>query len=181
MDRSCALEERSGSCPLDEQQVRPATGQRASNVRCRAYTLAEVMVGVSLMGILFVALYGGMSSSFAITQVARENLRGTQIMMERMEGIRLYNWNQLAYSNWIPSTFTNYYYPITGPGESPGIMYTGTMTVTPNPVLNPTATYASNMCAVTVTVSWVSANVPRNRSLTTYVSKNGVQNYVYNN
>src|SRR5512145_1777779 len=99
----------------------------SARARQLAYTLAEVAVTSALMGVLFVALYGGMSSGFAITQVSRENLRATQILLERMEGIRLFNWNQLVYSNWVPSVFTNYYYPITDPGESPGIMYVGSM------------------------------------------------------
>jgi hypothetical protein len=145
-----------------------------------AYSMAEVMVGVSLMGILFVSLYGGMSSGFAVTQVARENLRATQIMLERMEGVRLYNWNQLVYSNWVPSTFTNWYYPLTQSGESPGIMYVGRMTVN-GASLSPSSSYSTNMRAVTMTINWVSANVPRSRQMTTYVSRNGVQNYVYNN
>ena len=146
-----------------------------------AFTLVEVMVSVALLALLFVSLYGGMSSGFALTQVARENLRSTQILVERMEGIRLYNWNQLVYSNWIPATFTAFYYPMTNSGESPGIMYSGTMTVTTNPTLNPPTTYGANMAAVTVKVDWVSAGVPRSRTMTTYVSRNGVQNYVYNN
>jgi hypothetical protein len=145
-----------------------------------AYTIAEVMVGVSLMGILFVSLYGGISSGFAVTQVARENLRATQIMLERMEGVRLYNWNQLVYSNWIPASFTNWYYPLTNSGESPGIMYVGRMTVG-NANLSPSSSYTTNMRAVTVSIDWVSAKVPRSRTMTTYVSRSGVQNYVYNN
>lgn len=149
-----------------------------TKVRQFAYSLAEVMVGVSLMGILFVSLYGGMSSGFALTQVSRENLRATQILLERVEGVRLYNWNQLAYSNWIPSSFTNYYYPITEPGESPGIMYVGRMEVKPA-AMNPSATYSSKVREIEVTVDWVSAGVPRNRKMSTYVSRNGVQNYVY--
>jgi hypothetical protein len=132
------------------------------------------------MGILFVSLYGGMSSGFAVTQVARENLRATQIMLERMEGVRLYNWNQLVYSNWVPATFTNWYYPLTNSGESPGIMYVGQMTVN-DANLSPSSSYSTNMRAVTVTVNWVSASVPRSRQMTTYVSRSGVQNYVYNN
>ncbi len=148
--------------------------------RVLAFTLVEVVVAAGILGIMFVSLYGGMSSGFAITQVSRENLRGTQILLERMEGVRLYNWDQLCYSNWIPSTFTNYYYPLTSPGESPGIMYVGTMTVTP-PALVPAATYSNNMRLVVVTVNWVSAGVPRSRSMSTYVARDGMQNYVYNN
>ncbi len=143
-----------------------------------AYSMAEAMVGVSLMGILFVSLYGGMASGFAVTQVARENLRATQILLERVEGIRLYNWNQLVYSNWVPSTFTNFYYPLTNANESPGIMYVGTMSIQPA-TLSPSATYADNMREITVTVNWTSAGVPRTRSMKTFVAKNGVQNYVY--
>ncbi len=155
-------------------------GQRR---RCIAYTVVELVVAVALLGIMFVSLFGGMSSGFAITQVARENLRATQILLERMEGIRLFTWEELCYSNWIPANFTGYYYPLgnTNAGESLGLVYTGTMTVTPNPVMNPPASYSTNMAAVVATINWVSANVPRTRTMVTYVARNGIQNYVYNN
>src|SRR6266508_4273052 len=58
-----------------------------------AFAIAEVLVSVALMAIVFVSLYLGMSSGFAVTKLSRENLRATQIMLERLEGIRLYNWN----------------------------------------------------------------------------------------
>ena len=145
-----------------------------------AYTLCEAVVAVALMAILFLALYAGMSSGFAITQVSRENLRATQILVERAEGIRLFNWNQLMYSNWLPAHFTNWYYPLTNAGESPGTMYVGEMRVIPNPTLNPPVPYSAQMAAVTTTVSWVSGGIPRTRTLTTYVARNGIQNYVYN-
>src|SRR5262245_63259835 len=118
-----------------------------------AYTLIEVLVGVALTGIMFVSLYGGMSSGFAITQLARENLRGTQIMLERMEGIPLYNWNQLIYSNMIPKNFTNYYYPMASNNASKGIAYVGTMVISPA-ALSPSASYADAMRSVTVTIAW---------------------------
>ena len=98
--------------------------RRGPRVRPLAYTLAEVIVCVALVAILFVSLYGGMTSGFAVTQSSRENLRATQIMLEYMEGIRLYNWDQLTASNWIPGNFTNYYYPLAVPGESRGISMT---------------------------------------------------------
>ncbi len=160
-------------------KIRPGI-QARSRLSEIAYTLAEVTIATAILGVLIVSLYGGMSSGFALTQVSRENLRATQILVERMEGIRLYNWNQLMYSNWIPARFTNWYYPLTNAGEAPGIMYVGRMTVTPNPTLNPAVTYATNLCSVTATVNWTSVGVPRSRSLTTYVARNGIQNYVYN-
>jgi len=144
------------------------------------YAMIEVIMGVALTGFMFVSLYGGISSSFAVTQLARENLRGTQIMLERMEGIRLYNWDQLCYSNMIPAIFTNYYYPLATNGQSKGIVYSGNMIVT-NSSLSPWASYGDKMRTITVSISWTNSNIPRSRSISTLVSKNGVQNYVYNN
>ncbi len=144
-----------------------------------AFTLPEVLVGVAIVAVMFVTLYGGMTSGFAITQLARENLRGTQIMLERMEGVRLYNWNQLVYSNMIPQYFTNYYYPLASNGQSEGIPYFGTMTIS-NSALNPTATYSTNMRLITVSVLWTNGVMPRTRSMQTLVAQNGIQNYVYN-
>ena len=162
----------------------PRSARRAK----MAFTLVEVCMSVAILAVMLVSLYGGMSSSFAITQAARENLRGTQIMLERMEGIRLYNWNQLVYSNMIPTSFTNYYYPLAAAGESKGITYRGTMVIT-NATLNPSATYSSaDMRAITVTVFWtnyygnkMTNKLVRSRSMTTYTARNGVQNYVFNN
>ena len=153
---------------------------RVSIRRQAAYAMVEVLMGVAIMGVMFVSLYGGMSSGFAVTQLARENLRGTQIMLERMEGIRLYNWNQLVFSNMIPRTFTNYYYPLASNGESKGIVYYGTMIIT-NVGLNPSATYSDQVRTITVSINWTNSKVPRTRSMSTIVARNGIQNYVYSN
>lgn len=144
-----------------------------------AFTLVEVMIAVAILGIMFVALYGGMSSGFAVTQLARENLRATQIMLERMEGIRLYNWEQVVYSNMVPATFVSYYYPLAGNGESMGMPYYGTVIVTNAAVSD--ATYGDQMRLVTVQLRWTNANMPRFRTMSTYISRPGIQNYVYYN
>jgi Tfp pilus assembly protein PilV len=162
----------------------PANPQRHTRGRS-AFALAEVLVAVALMSVAFVSLYLGISTSFAITQVSRENLRATQIMLERMEGIRLYNWNQLVYSNMIPSNFVAYYYPAGKLGESKGIAYGGTINIGAAN-LNPSASYSDRMRAITVTVSWTNSNggnqkIVRQRSMTTYTARDGVQNYVINN
>ena len=146
--------------------------------------MVEIIVSVALLAIVLTSLYAGMTMSFAITQAARQNLRATQIMVERMEGIRLYNWNQLVYSNMVPATFTNYYYPLATENESKGITYYGEMWIT-NAVLSPSATYSTNMRAIVVTVSWTNYNghqgIPNSRTMTTYASDTGIQNYVYSN
>ena len=149
-----------------------------------AFALTEVLVAVALMAIVFISLYAGMASGFAVTKLTRESLRATQIMLERMEGIRLYNWNQLCYSNMIPPTFTAYYYPPISNLLGQGITYQGTITIAA-PNLNPSATYADRMRAITVTVYWTNGSGPskivHRRSMTTYSARDGVQNYVYSN
>ena len=141
-------------------------------------------MGAMLVVITFVSLYAGISSGFAVTKAARENLRATQIMLERMEGIRLYNWEQLVYSNWIPTSFTNYYYPLTNAGESRGIPYVGKFTIT-NATFSPAATYANNMRLISVQVWWTNSlgsnQVVRTRKMETLVGRIGLQSYIYNN
>src|SRR5205823_1561848 len=95
----------------------------------KAYTLAETMVAVAVIGIMFVALYGGISSGFRVMQLTRENLRATQILVERMEVIRLYRWDQLTNSGYIPQNFVDYYYPAGAAQGAGGITYTGTLSI----------------------------------------------------
>jgi hypothetical protein len=47
--------------------------------------------------------------------------------------------------------------------------------------MTPATTYSANMRLITVTLNWTNGNVRRTRSMSTYVSKNGVQNYVFYN
>src|SRR5258708_23546451 len=141
-------------------------------------TLAEVSVSVAIVGVMFVSLYACMTSGFAYTLLARENLRGTQIILERMEGIRLFNWNQIVYSNMVPDTFTSYYYPMNTNSQSQGATYYGTMAVT-RTNMTPSATYADSMRMVTVSVTWTNTAIQRTRTMTTFISKTSIQNYVY--
>ena len=150
-------------------------------LRQSAFTLAEVMVAVGVLGVSFVSLYAGMSTGFALTQVSRENLRATQIMVEKMEGIRLFNWNQIVASNMVPSQFTASYYPDIGESQPYGVSYSGTIVITNLASIGatPARTYDSNLRVVKVRVQWTSGDVPRTRQMSTIVGKDGVQNYVY--
>jgi|ERR1044071_3891077 prepilin-type N-terminal cleavage/methylation domain-containing protein len=152
-----------------------------------AFAMIEVIVGVAIMGVALVSLYAGMSASTSVTKTSRENLRATQIMLERMEGIRLYNWNQLTSSNWVPTNITTSYYPFAAPGQSTGITYRVFTSVT-TPTMNPPVTYGDQMRAITITVFWtnyfgknMTNKLVRSRSMTSYISRSGIQNYVYYN
>ena len=149
-----------------------------SNRGTIAYSIIEILVGAAVFGLGLVSLLSGIASAFSFTQLAREDLRATQIMLERMETIRLYNWDQINGSNGfvIPTIFTNAYYP-PGLSTSSGIYYTGQVSILPAN-LDP-ASYTDAMRSVKVSLQWKSGNVLRVRSMSTLVGSNGIQNYVY--
>jgi Tfp pilus assembly protein PilV len=138
-----------------------------------AFGLTESMIGVVVIGVVFTALYAGMTTGFQAVRSARENLRATQILLEKFESLRLYNWEQItSTNNYIPSNFTNHY--VLNPTTA-GTVYTGRVSIGPVPL---TEAYAEDMRQVTVSVEWTSGNTPRSRSFTSYVAKYGLQHYI---
>ncbi len=147
-----------------------------------SFTLVEIAIASALVLILFVGIYLTITQAFAITRASREDLRATQILLERMEGIRLYNWYQLTDSNWIPRQFQEYYYPVTNLGPPPGIVYYGEFIVTNAPFVT---SYADEVRLVIVRLWWTNwvggAPVVKMREMRTLVAKKGLQNYIYYN
>src|ERR1041385_6981427 len=129
------------------------------------YTLAEVLIAVAIVALLFVSLYSGIAFCFKVTRSERENLRATQVMLRRMEGIRLFNWNQISDTNLNPLVFYESYIP--GVAGS-GVTYTGRTDVTTMVALDPPASYSTNMKRITVTVSWSSDAVLHTRTASTF-------------
>ena len=140
----------------------------------RAYSLVEVLVAVVVLGIMFVSLYSGISAGFAVTQLARENLRATQILQEKMETIRLYTWDQINTPGFMPTNFVESFYAA-GTNTS-SMSYTGTVWVTKAPSTN---SYSNELKLVNIKLDWVSVDVLRTRQMQTYVTRNGLQNYIY--
>ena len=146
--------------------------RRVSVRRSRAFTLAETVMAMAVIGIVVLTLYTAITSGFFSIRLARENLRATQIILEKMEVIRLLTWDQLQ-AGILPSSFTNLYNPA-DPQEK--VKYHGAITVgTINPA---TRNYHPDMRTVTVTLKWTSAGLSRQRTLSTYVARYGIQNYV---
>ena len=146
--------------------------------RGHAFTLAEVIIATAIVAITFVALYAGIYFSFNVTRFERENLRATQILLERTEALRLLNLEQVQSPVVNPPIFYERYYPgAAGVGVANGIIYTGRVTVAQANL--GLSTYATNVLKVTVSVQWTSGNIPRLRSMSTFVAAQGLQNYVW--
>lgn len=136
--------------------------------------MVEVLVSVSIVGVTFVALYTALSSGFGFVQLARENLRGTQILQEKMETLRLYTWDQINTAGFIPGTFTDNFFATTN--GNGGLVYTGAVSIASAPV---TETYSNDLKLVTVQVRWKSGKVLRTREMKTFIGRNGLQTYIY--
>ena len=131
----------------------------------------------AVMATMLVALYGGFTFAFAQMRLARENLRATQILQEKMEVARLYSWDEVNQPGFIPTTFSESYYTgILTNTQMGNFNYSGTVVVTNAPI---TESYAGDLRMIQIQVSWKSGNVTRKRQMTTFVSQYGLQKYVY--
>lgn len=144
--------------------------------RCIAFTLVEVMISVGLIGIVFTSFYAALSSGLAAVGVARENLRATQILTEKMEEFRTFSWTELNGGN-IPTTFNAYFYPTNSNNSvGGGVIYTGVVTIAGSAI---SESYSNDLRKVTVNLTWSSGSIQRQRTMQTLVSQNGTRNYVY--
>lgn len=140
-------------------------------------TLVDVLMATAILGIMAGGVFGSFRYGFFTLQLVRENQRATQILLEKVETIRLYNWEQIQpTNNFIPATFTDVYDPQSATTSGRGTTYTGTVNVAPSSL---SSSYAANLRELTVTLSWTTRNIPHTRSLKTYIAKDGIQNYVY--
>ena len=138
-------------------------------------TLVDVILAIALLGVMAGGVLGCFRYGLFVMQLARENQRATQIALAKVETIRIYNWSQVTNGTFIPTAFTDVYDP-TGPTNGRGAIYTGTLCITNFPL---NTSCAANMRQLTVTLNWTTRNVSHTRSVSTYIAKDGMQNYVY--
>src|SRR5262245_60113042 len=94
----------------------------------RAFTLVEVTVSLAIVGIVVLAIYGGLSAGITSIRMARENLRATQILLDKTESLRLYTWEQLNAPGFVPKNFI-VPYDSTVTNTNSGVLYYGTITI----------------------------------------------------
>ena len=143
--------------------------------KAKAFTIVEVLISVVIVGISAAGLMGCFRFAWFAVRMARENQRATQIILERAEAIRCYNWNNLTN---VPAVSTDYYNRTTS--EKP--VYTVQTTLVPWTVTPPSGAavnYGAKMQTMTISCTWTSGPVVRTRSYSTYVAQDGIQNYVY--
>ena len=174
--RICQGKSRSGNA----QAPVPAGSQVRSRPRVSsAFALVEALIAMIIVSLVAVALYAGITSCFFSIRLARENLRATQIMIEKMEIIRLLTWDQLNSGNIMPTQFTATY-ASSGTNTTNGLVYKGKITIAPVTTSDLAVDYRADLRMVTVELSWKTGNLDRSRKVISYVSRYGLQNYVFN-
>ena len=130
-----------------------------------------------IIGLTVTALYAGISWGFTTVRLAREDLRATQIMVEKMEAIRLYNWDQITSPTFILKNFTVPYDTSVPSGpQTKGLVYQGKLTISQ---FTDALSYADDLRLVTLELKWNSGNLQRRREISTYVCRTGIANYLY--
>ena len=135
--------------------------------------MIEVVFAMAIVGILVVALYGAIAASTSWVRLCQENETVTQIMSEKLETIRLYNWDQINSNGFVQTSFTVGIDPLQV-NSTP--YYTGTVVIAQQPVAE---SYKTSLAKVTVNVAWQSGSRSQSRSMNTFVAKYGLQTYIY--
>jgi type II secretory pathway pseudopilin PulG len=138
------------------------------------FSLTEVTVGLGIIGTCVAALFSGFTTGFFTIKMSRENLRATQILLQKAEAIRLQSWDQITNPTNIPTAFIDRYDP--NSVNSPGVIYNGTIIITNCPI---SSSYSNSLRMVTISVNWQTGALDRSRTYTTYVARNGLQVYIY--
>jgi len=135
-----------------------------------AFTLVELMVGAGILALTMVALYGAFSFGFSTIKLSREDVRADQILVQKLETLRVYNWTNII-NNYITTNFTEWF------SANGGVSYDGAVNIAPFIPSGANESYRDSLRQVTVSVGWISGGVPRVRTMTTLVSQYGIQNY----
>lgn len=151
------------------RRLNPFAGKGSG--RKAAFTLVEVLVSVGIIGVLVMALYAALTSSVAMVRSCQQNERVTQILSDKMDTVRLYNWDQIT-NRFVLTNFVLGIDPIDANSRP---YYTGRIAIAYAPI---TETYRTNLMHVTVTVDWMAGARLQSRSMSTYVAKYGLQSYI---
>lgn len=149
---------------------------KAATKGIQAFTLVEVVVSILIVTIGAAGLMSCFGYSFKAIQRVRENQRATQIILEKAETLRLYSWDQIRTSGFIPASFTATYDGDAVTSNYSGTIYQGTVSIGDFPYHT---SYKAHMKQLDLTLTWTAQGITRNRSLTTFIAKDGIQNYVY--
>lgn len=106
-------------------------------------------------------------------------MRATQIMLKKLETIRLCSWDEL--SN-FPTSFEETFDTTPLSNGAPSLIYCGTVAFSPADAVGETS-YRTNMLLVTVSLAWTNSNgktpIVHEQQMQTQIARYGSQNYAW--
>jgi len=152
---------------------------RKHAARSGGFSIIEAIVAMGVVGIVIVSLYAALTMGFRGVEMGREDVRATQIMVRKMDQLGRSSWSQITNSSCIPTTFYEPFNPESAtPTNSGPLIYTGTVTL--SAFGDGSVSYSNDMRQVTIQLDWTSqSGMARTRSLTTFLARYGLQNYVF--
>jgi hypothetical protein len=133
------------------------------------------MVGFLILGVTVAALCGGFSFGFNTIKLSQEDVRADQILVQKLESLRVYSWTDVVKPGFIATNFTAYY---SNSNAVRGITYSGTMSISPFvPSASSPEAYSNTLKQVTATVTWFSGGLSHTRTMMTLFSTNGISTF----
>ena len=129
-------------------------------------SLVDVMVGVTILGLVFATSFAATGQGLSIIESARDHTRAAQILQSEVERIRTLNWSALEA---LPSTGA----------FSPGAEFSDKYANRYH-CARDIGDRRTNQKLLNVTVSWTAQDgILRNRSYFTYITKEGINDFYY--
>ena len=133
------------------------------------------MVGFLILGVTVAALCGGFSFGFNTIKLSQEDVRADQILVQKLESLRVYYWSNIVNPNFIATNFTAYY---STSNAAHGVTYNGTMRISPFvPSASSPEGYSNTLKQITATVTWFSGGLSHTRTMMTLFSTNGISTF----
>ena len=164
----------SGETTTPARASRPETG----------YTLTKVLVGAATLGVVVGSLCVPLSAAFCVVQSTRQNLRATQIVMQKAEALRLFTSSQVCDANHQRKPLFVERDDPRGVTSNPGsAQYTGYLSAAGPAAGDLLNAYRANPRAVTVTLCWTNYNgaqpIVHTREIQTRLARNGTPKYIW--
>jgi Tfp pilus assembly protein PilV len=145
--------------------------------RCRAVTIAEVMIAATLLSFIVLGAVAAIGRGMTIVNHARMITLSSQVLQSAVEDMRLKNYTQIAaYAAQaqpvnLTSTITT---------ELLTSDFTRTMTLEARfTTVHPSSTTELGLISLELTLRWTESGVPFTRSARTSFSEKGLSDYIY--
>jgi len=148
-------------------------------------SFAKMLTGIAFLSVAVTALYGAFTPVYRVIRSTREDLRASQIVMQKAEALRLFTRSQVGDTNNYRQPFlVEPYNPRRVTHTSGGVQYAGYLsTAGPAAAGDLANTSRSHLRSVTVTLCWTNSDgakpVVHRREMQARLAPNGMPKYLW--